>query len=131
MDPTQISLFELAKQRLAWAGKRQELLAQNIANANTPGYRPRDLQPFAATLARTAGAAPVRTQPNHLSGTAGDASQTVTVRASTHALNGNAVTLDDQLEKVADTETTQSLVTTIYKAYLGLFNLALGRASTS
>lgn len=131
MDPTQISLFELAKRRLAWAGKRQELLAQNIANTNTPGYRPRDLRPFAATLARAAGTAPVRTQLNYLSGTAADAPQTVTVRASTHALNGNEVALDDQLEKVADTETTQTLVTTIYKAYLGLFNLALGRASTS
>ncbi len=128
MDPTQISLFELAKQRLAWADKRQELLAQNIANANTPGYQPRDLQPFAATLARAAGAALVRTQPNDLSG---DAPQTVTVRASTQTLNGNGVSLDDQLAKVADTETTQTLVTTIYKAYLGLFKLALGGASTS
>lgn len=131
MDPTQISLFQLAKRRLAWADKRQELLAQNIANANTPGYRPRDLQPFAATLAHVASAAPLRTQPNHLSGTAADAPQTVMVRASTHALNGNQVGLEDQMAKVADTETTQSLVTTIYKTYLGLFNLALGRASTS
>ena len=130
MDPTQISLFDLAKRRLAWAGKRQELLAQNIANANTPGYRPRDLQPFAATLDRATSTAPVRTQPNHLSGTVADAPQTVTVRAATHAVNGNEVSLDEQLEKVADTETTQTMVTTIYKAYLGLFNLALGRAST-
>jgi len=130
MDPTQIGLFDLAERRLAWADKRQELLAQNIANANTPGFQARDLRPFAATLDHIASTAPVRTQPKHLSGTVADAPQTVTVRASTHAVNGNEVALDDQLEKVADTETTQSLVTTIYKAYLGLFNLALGRAST-
>ena len=54
MDPTQIGLFDLAERRLAWADRRQELLAQNIANANTPGYRPHDLQPFAATLTSAA-----------------------------------------------------------------------------
>jgi len=131
MDPTQIGLFDLAERRLAWADKRQELLAQNIANANTPGFQARDLQPFAATLDHIAGTAPVRTQPNHLPGTATDTPQTITVHASTRSLDGNGVPLDEQLVKVADTETTQTLVTTIYKTYLSLFNLALGRGSTS
>jgi flagellar basal body rod protein FlgB len=45
------------------------------------------------------------------------------------ALDGNSVSLDQQLTKVADTETTQALVTTIWKKYVGLFNMALGRSS--
>ena len=44
-------------------------------------------------------------------------------------LDGNAVALDQQLTKVADTETTQSLVTSIWKKYMGMFNMALGRSS--
>jgi flagellar basal-body rod protein FlgB len=46
-----------------------------------------------------------------------------------HALDGNTVALDQQLTKVADTETTQALVTTIWKKYMGMFNTALGRSS--
>ena len=50
MDPTEIGLFRLAEQRLAWVDRRQELLAQNVANANTPGYRPQDLAGFSGLL---------------------------------------------------------------------------------
>ena len=46
MDPG-IALFDLADKRLAWVDHRQEVLAQNIANANTPGWLARDLAPFA------------------------------------------------------------------------------------
>jgi flagellar basal-body rod protein FlgB len=44
--------------------------------------------------------------------------------------DGNAVALDEQLVKVADTDTTHQLVTTIYKAYLGMFRTALGSGSS-
>jgi flagellar basal-body rod protein FlgB len=128
MDPTRIGLFDLAEKRLAWGERRQALLAKNIANVSTPAYQPRDLQPFATTLSRFAAAAPTRTQPNHLGaprgGTLNSSSE---ARPKGRAPDGNAVTLDEQLTKVADTETSQILVTTIYKKYLGLFSLALGR----
>jgi flagellar basal-body rod protein FlgB len=123
-----IGLFNLAERRLAWTDRRQTLLAQNIANANTPGFRPKDLTPFAATLQQHAGTL-ARTQPNHMTGATPDATAQA-ARQGSKSLDGNAVKLDEQLVKVADTETTQSLVTTIYKKYLGMFSLALGRSST-
>ena len=131
MDQTQIGLFDLAERRLAWADRRQAVLAQNIANTNTPGYRPRDLKPFAATLSRAGAIAPVRTQPNHISAVSGDRAPVETEpRPAARAPDGNAVTLDDQLIRVADTETTHALVTTIYRKYLALFGIALGRSSS-
>jgi flagellar basal-body rod protein FlgB len=57
-------------------------------------------------------------------GVASVAKQRPTVRA----LDGNAVALDEQLTKVADTETTQSLVTSIWRKYVGMFNTALGKS---
>ena len=51
MDPGKLALFRLAEQRLAWLDRRQEVLAQNIANADTPGYAARDLPAFAKVLA--------------------------------------------------------------------------------
>ena len=51
-------------------------------------------------------------------------------RTHTQSPDGNAVALDEQLVKVADTETTHALVTTIYRKYLGMFSMALGRNSS-
>jgi flagellar basal-body rod protein FlgB len=45
----------------------------------------------------------------------------------TRSLDRNGVTLDEQLVKVADTETTQNLVTNIWKTYMGMFSTALGK----
>jgi flagellar basal-body rod protein FlgB len=130
MDPRQIGLFDLAERRLAWTDRRQALLAQNIANGNTPGYRPRDLKPFASALAGAGAIAPVRTQPKHMPGLTGTGQQMeAEERPAARAPDGNAVALDDQLIKVASTETTHALVTTIYKKYIGLFGMALGRST--
>jgi len=130
MDATQIGLFDIAARRLAWTARRQEVLAQNIANVNTPGYRPRDIQPFAVSLAQVSGVGLARTQANHLSGIGGNpGQQEITVRPPARAPDGNQVALEEQLTKVADTETTQSLVTSIYRKYLTLFGMALGRGA--
>ncbi|HET6195023.1 MAG TPA: flagellar basal body protein [Acetobacteraceae bacterium] len=131
MDPKRIGLFDLAERRLAWADRRQAVLAQNIANADTPRFRPHDLKPFAATLGDAVGVAQVRTHPNHLAGTAGGAAPDEVVdRSHAQSPDGNAVALDEQLVKLADTETTHAMVTTIYRKYLGMFGMALGRGSS-
>ena len=131
MDVARVSLLDLAGQRLSWADERQAVLAQNIANANTPGYKPHDLKPFAEALASAGAVAPMRTNPNHLAGTL--PAQTpgeVLDRTHLKSPDGNAVSLDEQLVKVADTETTHQLVTSIYRAYLGMFRTAAGGGST-
>lgn len=131
MDPKRIGLFDLIERRLSWADQRQAVLAQNIANANTPGYKPHDVKTFAETLDNASGVTPVRTQPNHLAGTLGtSAANEVVDRSHLQSPDGNAVSLDEQLVKMADTDTTHSLASTIYKAYLGMFNTALGRSSS-
>ena len=130
MDPTQIGLFSLAERRLAWADQREAVLAQNIANASTPNFQPSDLPSFASTLDSFGRLALTRTQPNDLPGTAGDASSAA-VESNAHGPDGNGVSLDTELMKVADTQTTQSLVTSIYKKYMTMFSEALGHASSS
>lgn len=46
------NLFQLASARITWLGERQKLVAANIANADTPGYRARDVTPFEEMLSR-------------------------------------------------------------------------------
>jgi flagellar basal-body rod protein FlgB len=131
VDPTQLSLLDLAERRLAWLDQRQAVLAQNLANASTPGWVPTDLPSFAASLAaQTGGTGLARTHPGHLAGTADDILTGVTPQPSARAPDGNAVALDQQLAQVADTQTAQELVTSIYKAYLGMFNTALDHGAS-
>jgi flagellar basal-body rod protein FlgB len=125
MDPTRIPLFELAEQRLAWTDRRQEVLAQNIANLDTPRFQPKDIAPFAQALSSVAGTALARTDPGHLAGTQDSANGLLTPRPAAREPDGNAVSLDQQLTKVADTTTAQEVATSLYKKYLGLFTIAL------
>jgi flagellar basal-body rod protein FlgB len=130
MDPTRIVLFDLAEKRLAWTAQRQSVLAANIANANTPSFQARDVQSFERVLAGTGSIEPERTQPAHMSGTVPTGLASLTTNPPKgRALDGNTVSLDQQLTNVADTETTQALVTTIWKKYMGMFSMALGRSS--
>jgi flagellar basal-body rod protein FlgB len=130
MDPTRIGLFDLAEKRLVWTAQRQSVLATNIANANTPAFQARDVQSFASMLSGRGSVEPTRTQPAHMTGTAPSGLASLTTDPpEARALDGNTVALDQQLTKVADTETTQALVTTIWKKYMGMFSMALGRSS--
>ena len=126
MDPTDIGLFRLAEKRMNWVEHRQEVLAQNIANAYTPGFKARDLSPFQASLADQ-GVDVARTDPAHLQGqhsVAGGREQP----GHSKAPDGNTVAMEEQLGKVADTASTQELVTNLYHKYQGLFRLVLGRS---
>lgn len=126
MDPSRISLFDLADRRLSWIGQRQQLLSQNIANADTPGWRTHDLKPFAEHLARGTGMAPARTDPGHIAPTRPPAGASK-AQTGERAPDGNSVSLDVELAKVADTESAHSLVTGIYQKYLAMFRTASGR----
>lgn len=132
MDPSGIGLFRLAEERMAWLDRRQAVLAQNVANADTPGYQPRDIRPFKDVLARTGagfGAALAQTSPLHLAPAGGQSVDLLQARPQERAPDGNAVSLEQQLLRVADTGTAQELATTLYRKYSGMFRLALGRSA--
>ncbi len=130
MDPTDLALFDLADRRLGWLDRRQQVLAENIANADTPGRAARDLPSFAASLKTAMRPGMVKTAAAHMAGTADDLLAETEPRPSERAPDGNAVSVDEQLTKVADTETAQSLVTGIYKTYMTMFSLALGHSTS-
>lgn len=65
---TGVYLFDLASQQARYLGVRQATIASNVANANTPGFKARDVAPFSEVLARTGAAGMVATAGNHLAG---------------------------------------------------------------
>lgn len=119
MNPASTDVFGLAEKRLAWIAQRQSVLAQNIANVNTPGYAAQDVKPFSEVLASESQQA--------LAVQAGTGTPSSGQAASGRSLDGNAVVLDEQLEKIAETDTAHQLATNLYKKYVGLFRTAIGR----
>ena len=121
--------------RMSWLNQRQEVLAQNIANADTPDFVPHDLKPmdFRRTLNRVAAVAPERTDPAHLVGTRPmpkpfrDEAQRERYET---APAGNAVVLEEQLIKVAETQMEYQLVTNLYRKHVGMIKTALGHSGS-
>ena len=124
MDPTDIGLFHLAKDRLAWVDRRQQLLAQNIANANTPGYQPHDLKSFDGVL-RAVGL--TQSSPMHMASTNHEAGELLDHGAE-RAPAGNEVSIEAELSKVADTAGIQELVLNLQRSYAGMFRTVIGRS---
>ena len=120
----QSGIFGLAERKLVWLDDRQRVLSQNIANADTPGYRARDLVPF-EQLVHALTVTPVRTSALHLGGTPAEA-QEISSAASERSPDGNAVGLEQQMTKVAEDETSQAAVGNLWRAYMGMFTTALG-----
>ncbi|MBS0410347.1 MAG: flagellar basal body rod protein FlgB [Proteobacteria bacterium] len=130
-----IPLFAMLRGRLGYLSERQQVIAQNIANSDTPGYTPSDLKPF--TLGGMAGAqsqpqlAPVAvamTSPMHLVGTppratAGPYRPRKTADSET-TLDGNSVVLEDEMIKMNQTRMDYDAAISFYQKSLGLIRLA-------
>jgi flagellar basal-body rod protein FlgB len=134
MDPMnlgEIPLFAMLKSRLGYLGERQRLIAQNVANADTPGYRPQDLRPFGfqahMAAAATGGAGqPVRTDKAHLSGTVRRIAphRAVEGKDSEVTLDGNAVSLEEQMLKMAEARIDYDAAIGFYQKSMGLVRTA-------
>ena len=115
----------LAELRLRWLERRQTVLAQNVANADTPGYVARDLSPFGAALASSQVLAV--TDPRHTRGTGavGDARALRERRSQDVAPNGNAVSLDEQAVRIADTDQAHALAMALHRRWITLVRSTL------
>ncbi|MGN6550213.1 MAG: flagellar basal body rod protein FlgB [Pararhizobium sp.] len=117
-----IQLFHLAAKQAHWLSVRQDVVAGNVANVNTPGYRAMDVEPFADVLAKeqTAMAA---TNPAHFGGVGSDgtvkvenvADDTVEIKPS-----GNSVTLAEELIKTGDIRREFQLNVNVVRAFQGM-----------
>ena len=130
MDLGKIPLLSMLTQRMAWLGQRQQTLAQNVANASTPGYERRDVKPLDFLgLARNASRR-VRlaaTDARHLAGGVRAPAFREEVRNPSSA--GNAVVLEEELIRVSETVMEHQLMTDLYRKHVKMIRSALGRGS--
>jgi len=139
MDLSKIPLMAALKSRMAWLTENQRVQAGNIANSDTPGYKPQALEPqdFSALIERspeprrTGGPAAVRlaaSRPGHFgSRVAAEESKARVVEGTfdQSAPNGNAVDLEKELLGVAQTQMEYGLMVDLYRKHVSLLRTAL------
>ena len=132
MGMDQIPLLAAIKSRLGYLGQREKLIAQNVANADTPGYAPKDLKPFTIPTGNEAqGVSMVRpstTDPAHLAGHTSAAVEgpwkSVTGVDSETSLNGNKVTLEDEMTKMTEARMQFEAAIGFYQKSLDMLRIA-------
>lgn len=130
MPISNIPIFSMLRTRMQWHQERQRLLAENVANADTPKFKPRDLAPPKLDPSRsTAGSLQlVRTSPAHLTSSAvGGPFQLDRKGDFETRPAGNAVSLEDEMMKVASNQMDYQAATALYTRGLGLIKTALGK----
>lgn len=121
-----LELTRMAQALAAHAGARMSLAAQNVANADTPGYRARDLPSFATVYDGREAALRV-SRPGHL--------QPGGISAGAHPQdaggwadpNGNSVSLETEMIRAADIRQAHDMALAVYRNTSGIIRAALGR----
>jgi len=128
---TNLPLFTMLRARMQWSQERQRLLAENVSNADTPNYRPRDLAPLQFDQPKTSVASLGlgRTQTNHIAGLAGASGRFQDAAAKSYDVrpSGNAVNVEDEMLKVAANQMDYQAAATLYTRSLGLIKTAIGK----
>lgn len=143
MDITRIPLFSSLKKRMGWLTERQAVLAQNIANVNTPGYKARDLKPvdFGAMAERASGLRMTgastgggelqmaATKTGHMAPAVADGGYRAAEdrKPLEVTIDENKINIEDQAVKLAGNASQFTLASTLYKKHMDMIRTALGR----
>lgn len=139
MDVNDSPFFSVLRANLTHLGQRQRLIAENIANATTPGYVARDTNEKAfgkaleAAVGKSGGGgklAMTGTSAGHIGGAGGLSGARVTTKIveapdSETTIDGNSVVLEDQMIKQSDTRTAYEASIALYQKGLQLMRLAV------
>ena len=133
MNFPDIPLMSMLKTRMSWLHQRQDVLSQNVANVDTPGFVARDLKAldFEDTMRSqmmNQGASLTVTNARHIeiksaSSTKFDDFESRDVESNP---NGNAVSLEAEMIKVSDTQAQFQAAANIYAKAMTMMKTAIG-----
>ncbi len=121
----ELPLLSALKTKMRWQEARQRVLAENVANAATPGFQAHDLKP-AEPSASSVG--PLQTNPRHLSLASAPGGATKIGDGFERTPDGNTVVLEEQMTKAAQNQMDHQMAAMLYQKSLGVLRAALGRA---
>lgn len=127
-----LTLFAMAQKSLSYNARREAVLSENVANADTPKYQAKDLAPLSFKDVLTPPAAPIQavtTNPMHIS----PAVEPTTFEAvKDHdpvesKPDGNTVQVDDQMQKIGETKGKYDLAINLFMKHLSMLKTALDK----
>jgi flagellar basal-body rod protein FlgB len=110
-------LFDLAARHRAWLAQGQAVVAENVSNVDTPGYRARRVADFSEVLTSAAGATLAATHRAHILPAASGSAATEIDSAQTSTYSGNTVNLDSELFKAGEIRSGYALNASVVKAF--------------
>ena len=124
-----LNVFNMARALAVHAGTRQTVIAQNIANADTPGYRARDIPPFQDVYALSERQPPLRvTRVSHLNSDSPAKQIDVQLRDTGPASpNGNDVSLELEMMHAVDVKRQHDRAVSIYSSALNILRTSIGQ----
>ena len=129
MSVGDLPLLQMMRTRLKWHNARQNVLAENVANADTPGFVARDVRQPVVEAPRAGGLGPARTDPRHIAsfGSSGlDPRARRDDRFETTP-RGNAVSLEDEMIKVGQNQMDYQAAASVYQRGIAMLRMAVGR----
>ena len=135
MNTSAIPLLDMLRERMSYLNARQDVLSQNVANADSPGYSARDLKPMSFDdmmkhiNSGRSDTSLTTTDPHHIPLSQGQESEfagadSPDIEASP---NGNTVSLEQEMIKVSDTQAQYQAATSIYAKALQMMRTAIGQ----
>ncbi len=124
-----LEIFQMSAKMANHAGRRQALTAQNMANADTPGYRAKRLASFADSVElNTPRTAMIATRPDHmhesLPNTLND--ETMLVRGEA-APDGNSVSIEREMLESVNAKREHERAIAIYRSALNILHMSVAR----
>lgn len=119
-----MTIFQLASGMARHASERQDIVAENVANADTPGFKARDLVPFAESFAAESALGLRGTRPAHFT------HRTETVFTSPFGVespNGNTVSIESEMMRMTEIRQEHDMAIGIYQKSLQILRTSLGR----
>jgi len=127
MPINDIPILSMLRERMQWQQARQQVLAENVANADTPDYQPKDLAPLDFSQQLAAALPLERTSADHIAAVSDAGSQFAASGGGPFEIRprGNAVSHEDEMMKVATNQMDYEAATELYTHSLNLIKLAV------
>ena len=122
-----LQITAMAQAMASHAGARMGLIAQNVANADTPGYKAQDLPSFAQAYRAANPDALRQTRGGHLTGFEAGAQLSARRGTGAEAPNGNSVSLEEEMVKAAGARQDHEMALAIYRNTSDIIRASLGR----
>lgn len=134
MAITDLPLLTMLRTRMQWNQARQAVIAENVANADTPGFRPHDVAELRfdreTGQARSASTSLALTAAGHMApiGQEEPGIDPKKVKDFEIRPSGNGVNLEDEMMKAGDIQTDYQLAASLYQHSLTTLKIAIGKS---